>query len=505
MNAAHDHDQDAGAYGTGTYDADAYDARTYGTGTNDAGTNDTDAYDYRRGIQAIWPETERLLPTSVTETLAGLAERNDRAGRLSDSSVGALREAGWFGLPVPREFEGGGGSIEECCALQRRIGAADPALAIAVTMHLFSVGVLVEHWRRERDESWMLLEAIAGQQRIVGNAFAEPGLAGALTRSHCTARRTGKEWTVNGVKVPCSLAERSDLLCLQVRDEAGGPESLLVALVATDSPGITVERTWNTLGMRASESDTVRLRDCVIPDELVFHRTRPGSQGDEVFAAGLGWFCVSITACYLGLISAAVDQARAALENARITHLGASRSELPSFQSALGALLVEVLPLEAACAGLARQLDARTADPRSLIPALLALKCRAAELATRAVEAASELVGVASYAATGTASRLLRDAHAARFHPPTRFATRQLLGRWALGLPFTFELDERPGFAGDERHSARPDERPGLRRNERYSARPDERPGPGRNERHSAGPGERPGPGRSQRAVGEAP
>ncbi|PSM41107.1 hypothetical protein C6Y14_22885 [Streptomyces dioscori] len=438
-------------------------------------------------MQALWPDTERLLPTSVTDRLAGLAAENDRTGRLSDRSVVALREAGWFGLPVPSEFEGGGGSIEECCALQRRIGAADPALAIAVNMHLFSVGVLVEHWRRERDESWMLLEAIAGQQRIVGNAFAEPGLAGALTRSHCTARRNGKGWTVNGVKVPCSLAERSDLLCLQVRDEAGGPESLLVALVATDSPGITVERTWDTLGMRASESDTVRLRDCAIPDELVFHRTRPGSHGDEVFAAGLGWFCVSTTACYLGLISAAVDQARTALEGSRVTHLGASRSELPSFQSALGAVLVDVLPLEAACAGLARQLDARTADPRSLTPALLALKCRAAELATRAVEATSELVGVASYAATGTASRLLRDAHAARFHPPTRFATRQLLGRWALDLPFTFELNERPGSAPDGHPGYEPDGRRGAGPDERCSAVPDAPPGLGRKQRSVGG------------------
>jgi hypothetical protein len=39
---------------------------------------------------------------------------------------------------------------------------------------------------------------------------------------------------------------------------------------------------------------------------------------------------------------------------------------------------------------------------------------------------------------------MLRDAQAIRFHPPTRFATRQILGRWALDLPFAFELDERP-------------------------------------------------------------
>ncbi|HZB48383.1 MAG TPA: hypothetical protein VE547_04765, partial [Mycobacteriales bacterium] len=54
------------------------------------------------------------------------------------------------------------------------------------------------------------------------------------------------------------------------------------------------------------------------------------------------------------------------------------------------------------------------------------------------------LVGVRSYSSSGSASRLWRDAQAARYHPPTRVATRQILGRWALGLPFGFELAERP-------------------------------------------------------------
>ncbi|OKI09452.1 hypothetical protein A6A06_01745 [Streptomyces sp. CB02923] len=402
------------------------------------------AYDYRNGTAALWPDTQHLVPDTAIKELTALAAENDRRGRLADRSIDVLRDCGYFGAPVPRAFEGGGASLTECCALQRRIGAADPALAVAVNMHLFSVGVVVENWHRERDDSWFLLEAIASQNRIVGSAFAEPGLGGSLTRSNCRARKDGNDWIVNGVKVPCSLAERSDLLCLQMIDEAGGPESLLVALVVTDSPGIEVERTWNTLGMRASESDTVRFTDCRIPDDVVFHRSPPGETGDEVFAAGLGWFCTTATACYLGVVSAAVEEARTALGRASISHLNASRADLPSFQSALGEILSAVLPMEAACAGLARRLDERITDPRSLTPALLALKHQAAETAVRAVETAAELVGVASYAADGTAARLLRDVHAARFHPPTRFATRQLLGRWALDLPWGFELRERP-------------------------------------------------------------
>lgn len=85
----------------------------------------------------------------------------------------------------------------------------------------------------------------------------------------------------------------------------------------------------------------------------------------------------------------------------RLEHLGATRAQLPSFQSALGGILASVLPLEAACAGLARRLDRRDVDPRSLVPAALALEHQAAEIGVRAVETAAELVGVRSYGSGG--------------------------------------------------------------------------------------------------------
>lgn len=403
-----------------------------------------EAYDYARGSTAIWPGTDHLVPESVITELATYTEENDRTGRLADRSVEALRECGYLGLPVPVNFHGGGASLLECCAVQRRVGAADPALSIGMNMHLFSMGYMVEHWLRHRDESWRALESITRQRQIIVSAFAEPGLGGSLTRSNCTARREGDKWIVNGVKVPCSLAERSDVLNFQMVDEAGGPESLLVAVLPTDSPGVVVERTWNTLGMRASESDTIRLVDCPVPDEAIVHRGPQGGVGDEVFAAGTAWFCTTATACYLGVAQAALDQARRALTGSKISYLGARRADLPSFQSALGDILVEILPLDAACARIAGLIDERKLDPRNLTPAVLALRHQSVDIAIRAVELASELVGVASYSATGPASRLIRDVHAARYHPPTRFVTRQLLGRWALGLPWNFDLAERP-------------------------------------------------------------
>lgn len=393
---------------------------------------------------ALWPDVDALLPAEARAEIAAGAAEADELGRASERSLEILRETGYFGLPVPAEFQGGDADLLACAAVQRALGRADPGLAVAVNMHLFSVGVMVEHWRRRRDSSWLLLEAIASQRRIVASAFAEPGLAGSILRSHARARREEKGWVVTGVKSPCSLAARCDLFCLQVEAEPAEPRGLLVALVPASAPGLRVERTWDTLGMRASESDTLRLEGCHIPDDLVFHRCEPGFDDEDVFAAGLIWFCVTTAATYIGLARRAIDEASAALRTSRLPHLAATRADLPSVQSQLGEAMAGVLSLEAACTGLARAFGAAERDAAALLPVALAVKHAAAEACARSVADAAELVGARSYARGGVLARCWRDVQAARFHPPTRLATRQILGRWALELPFSFELRERP-------------------------------------------------------------
>lgn len=403
-----------------------------------------DAYAVSASEAALWPDTSEFLSPEALATIASAAPDADAAGQVPEESFQALRDSGYLSMPVPTEFEGGGATLLQCAAAQRRLAIADPALAIGTNMHLFSLGVMVEHWRRAKDNSWLLLEAIATQRRLVASAFAEPGLAGSLLRSHCTATPVEKGYQVSGVKMPCSLAARSDLLCLQLQLPEDGDESLLVALVPTDSPGVRVKRTWDTLGMRASESDTVILTDCVIPEDLVFHRCRPGFDADEVFAAGLVWFCITATATYLGLASELLTRVRQALHKSRVRHLDAVRAELPSVQTALGELTASLATQELACAGLARTMDHPGTDPRGLLPAALGLKHTTVDVCTRLVGEAAELVGAQSYGRRGPFERFLRDVQAVRFHPPTRLATRQMLGRWALGFPFSFELDERP-------------------------------------------------------------
>ncbi len=387
----------------------------------------------------LWPDITQHIPGSTLDGIENRAADADADGQLNEESLDELRACGWPGLAVPVELEGRGASLVECCAVQRALGCADPGLAIAVNMHVFSVGIMVEEWRRKADTSWFLLEAIASQRRFMASAFAEPGLAGSVSRAGMTATRRADGWEISGRKTPCSLSEVADLYCLQAQTDDG---RLIIALVPRNASGISVRRTWDSMGMRASGSHTVHFDACVIPDDLVFSEGPVGVE-DYTIDAGLVWFCLTATSVYLGVARAAARAAAQLLHGGRVAHADASRAELPSYQGSVGEHLAPMLTVESACLALATRMDSG-ADASAVLPYALALKYHAVDAVTGAVAGLAEAAGGVSYGNRSPLSRLWRDAQAMRYHPPTRAAVRQYLGRRSLGVAGGLDLAELP-------------------------------------------------------------
>ena len=85
---------------------------------------------------------------------------------LEQAGSGALamfKEAKGPTLLVPKEFGGMGASLSDAVHIQRAIGSRSPSLAVATTMHHFSVGSLVELTATGEGFEWAMLEAIAGR------------------------------------------------------------------------------------------------------------------------------------------------------------------------------------------------------------------------------------------------------------------------------------------------------------------------------------------------------
>src|ERR1700728_1517993 len=397
-----------------------------------------------RLVDGIWPDINHLLSQDVAQELARLAVQADREGRMSDAGLALLRQNHWRGLAVPKKFGGLGASLLECCATQRRLGGADPGLSIACSMHLGSVGVWAEHYAHQPDMTWVFMEAVATQALIVASAVAEPGLGGSVNRSTLRAKPVEGGWEVFGRKAPLSFSACADLITLQLQSESNGdgsPSRVLVALIPRSLPGISTQRTWDTMGMRGSGSDTLVLERCFIPNPLIVYQGVPGVAGDDDIIAGIIWFCLILTSSYLGLAEAALRVTRDLLGRGRIAHLDAARAELPSFQSVIGQQVAALLTLEAACAALAGLMDAKQKRQSLLAPAL-ALNQHAIRIVPEVLSEFAQACGGAAYSRSCPLERFWRDSHARRFHPPTPVPVAQCLGRIGLGFPAALDLDE---------------------------------------------------------------
>ena len=223
---------------------------------------------------------------------------------LEKPGCGALakfRELGGPALLVPAEYAGKGASLLEAVRIQRAVGSRSPSLAVATTMHHFSVASLVELTAAGNGFEWAMLMAIAENSWLLSSGFAEgkPGQH-ILTPAMRGAPADGGI-TVSGVKKPCSLTWSMNLMSasVAVTDPATGTDRLAVVLIPADSPGIQRAPFWQTTALAAAESDQVTLTDVFVPEALIFY-PHDGESMDPVQARGFTWFELLISASYLG-------------------------------------------------------------------------------------------------------------------------------------------------------------------------------------------------------------
>ena len=127
---------------------------------------------------------------------------------------------------IPRGHHGLGASAVQAARVTRALGACSPSLAIATTMHQFSVASLVAMAEAGSGFEWVLIEGVALDRRLMASGFAEgrPGQSVLAPTMTAVAGPDGG-WLVSGAKRPCSLSRSMDLLTASVAvpDGSGVP------------------------------------------------------------------------------------------------------------------------------------------------------------------------------------------------------------------------------------------------------------------------------------------
>ena len=103
-------------------------------------------------------------------------------------------------------------------------------------------------------------------EAVAAIAVTEPDAGSDVSAIRTRAVRDGDEWTINGSKMFITNAIQADWLCLLARtSDEGGYGGISQIIVPTDSPGYSVSRKLDKLGMRASDTGLLSFDDCRVP------------------------------------------------------------------------------------------------------------------------------------------------------------------------------------------------------------------------------------------------
>jgi alkylation response protein AidB-like acyl-CoA dehydrogenase len=332
-----------------------------------------------------------------------------------------FRELGGPALLVPAEYEGRGASWLDAVRIQRAVGSRSPSLAVATTMHHFSVASLVELTSAGNGFEWAMLMAIAANSWLLSSGFAEGTHGQHILTPTMRGVPVPGGIAVSGVKKPCSLTWSMNLMSasVAVADPATGTDRLAVVLIPAESAGIERARFWRTTALAGAESDQVTLTEVFVPEALIFY-PRNGDSMDPVQARGFVWFELLISASYLG---AATNLAERAIARGRGT------------DEERAGLAIE---LETAAAALEQAASVAAADDNdALLARALYTRFATERTIERVVMSAAASLGGMAFIESPEIAYLLGAARALAFHPPSRTAAASAIARYLAGGPLS--------------------------------------------------------------------
>ena len=196
--------------------------------------------------------------TALRQQMAEQAASLDASGEFPWRNIDHLRAGGWLSLAVPPSCGGAGASLAQLQQVIAAIAWGEPATALIVCMQY------LHHLRLAENDAWhaplrqQVFHDAVEHGGLINSLRVEPELGsparGGLPDTVATRRAEG--WDISGHKIYTTGIEGLRWLAVWARSD-DNPPLVGTWLVPGDSPGITVVKSWDHAGMRATGSHEV--------------------------------------------------------------------------------------------------------------------------------------------------------------------------------------------------------------------------------------------------------
>jgi len=354
--------------------------------------------------------------------IAPLARSMDESQQMSPQLLKQLFSLGLMGIEIPEQYGGSDGSFFDAILAVEEISASDPAVGVLVDVQNTLCINALARWATEEQKQRYLTRLAA--DTIGAYALSEANSGSDAFALETRAVLQGDSYVLNGQKLWITNAKEAGLfLVFATIDRSAGYKGITAFLVEKDTPGFSLGRKEDKLGIRASSTCELIFRDCVVPASQVLGE--PG-KGYKIAIETLNEGRIGIGAQMLGLAQGAWQHAALWAKERR--QFGKAIVEFQAMQFQLAEMATEIEAARLLVYNAARLKDA---GQEFLKEAAMA-KYFASQVAERVASLAVEVYGGSGFVKDYPVEKLYRDAKIGKIYEGTSFMQLATIAKLVL-------------------------------------------------------------------------
>ncbi len=239
------------------------------------------------------------------ERIGPLVHKMDTEAHIDASLLPGLFALGVMGIEIPEEYGGSGSTFFNAILAVEALATVDASLSVLVDVQNTLVANAVLRWGNDSQKARYL-------PKLAGEWVGSYALSEASSGSDAFALKTRAEkkkgsFVLNGRKLWITNAAESSLFIVFANiDPSQGYKGITAFLVERDTPGFSIGKKEDKLGIRASSTCELILDGCEVPEENVLGEV---GKGYKIAIETLNEGRIGIGAQMLGIAQGAFDHA----------------------------------------------------------------------------------------------------------------------------------------------------------------------------------------------------
>jgi butyryl-CoA dehydrogenase len=374
-------------------------------------------------------DEHNMLRESVRELardkIAPRAVELDETHAFPHEAMRELADLGLLGVYVPEEYGGSGMDFVAYIIAMEELGRACGSTALTYTAHsgLCITPILLLGSEAQKHK---YLPALCSGERIGCFGLTEPQAGSDSGNTQTVGVRDGEQYVVNGAKAWITNGREAGTMVATVKTDPSQPRGYGISgmIVDMESPGVSVPKVEDKLGLRASSTAQVFMDKVRVPVENILGKEHNGFKD---FMQTLERGRVAIAAMSLGLAEAAFERSvRFAKERQTFGRAIAQQQTIQGYLADM-ATRIEAARLLTYNAAFIK------ADGRGIAREGAIAKLFASETAVWVCERAIQIHGGYGYVREFEVERLYRDSKLMTIGEGTTEIQRLVIARQILG------------------------------------------------------------------------